>query len=64
MYRASQIYYTPMASKVKLSKISRVASPLFVIGEDILDDIEIEDSMNKRKISEIDRLESFSSPMS
>ena len=48
-----------MATKVKLNKISRVASPFMVIGEDQVDQREIEDSMKRMELSDIEQIETF-----
>ena len=54
-----------MASKVRLNKISQVASPYMMIGEDQVDQTEIEESMKKVELSDIDHIETFqSTPMS
>ena len=49
-----------MASKVKFNKISSVAVPTYEIGEDQVDEHEIEASMLRKDISSFDRLETFS----
>ena len=53
-----------MASKVQLNKVLRVASPMFEIGEDRTDEVEIEESMNSVGFTNNERLQTVSSPMS
>ena len=45
-----------MASKVKLNKLMRVASPRFEIGEDKTDELEIEESMGSIGMNNNERM--------